>query len=326
MAEVSRLQAWPSHGCSSPGFSSQNLPSPGEAWEEAQPQAFFSDAKAMLEAAPALHQLTLAAAHEALREPMSRRLFLCRRAGAVVGAVAFKTLPAARAEDSDALRVSVAGEVSKEAAEGFFSFLGPKELRCLPAVGDVAGPPQPARAFAEACARHQGKEVVPKLDTEAMSLRHAPAVPSTVPGHMRAVTSADDPVLLGMAAWATHFAEDALGDAPVSQSESSDRLRAMLRDGKTLFVWERDGKPVAVAAMGRDLERTGCCLSFVFTARSERGHGYGGAVVAAACAELLTRRVCVMLFVDISSSYNTVKLYERLGFKREGNHVGLFFE
>jgi GNAT superfamily N-acetyltransferase len=100
---------------------------------------------------------------------------------------------------------------------------------------------------------------------------------------------------------------------PVHFSESNCMrlLKAALRD-EVVYMAERDGVPVAKAstnARGYGVDQVGG----VYTAPSERGKGFGAAVVTALVRVLLAEKPRVCLFVK-KRNRPAIALYDRLGF------------
>lgn len=129
---------------------------------------------------------------------------------------------------------------------------------------------------------------------------------------------APEPELLRtLTAWFGHFVEDAR-----SRDFTEEEKRAFLEEkagAGDLFVWvARDGCPVAVAAATSRIGDSGRQLGFVFTDRGHRNRGFGEALVRASCAAWLQRCSFVALFADVASSSNTVRLYEKVGFRSDG--------
>ena len=96
------------------------------------------------------------------------------------------------------------------------------------------------------------------------------------------------------------------------------------RVGDRFVLWDVDGTPVSMAmlrAPAAGVSRIGP----VFTPRTERGHGYGSAVTAAA-ADLAHRSGTpdVVLFADLANPVSNA-IYQRIGFEAVADSVRIDF-
>jgi len=126
--------------------------------------------------------------------------------------------------------------------------------------------------------------------------------------------------------WNLNFVEDALGHMEISMTKA-EALEAMQRaiSADDLFVWEKDGQVVSMARIGRRLSDKACSVSLVYTPREHRGHGYARVLLTTLCESLQAQGQRVFLFADMQSNFNTVPLYEKIGFSNEGVHVDIRF-
>lgn len=275
------------------------------------PAAFLEEAKEVLETCWGLNQHVLAAANAAETGTL---FFVVRLDGACAGAVAKAPMQGA----------NVAGIITAAGAHAVLQALD-KENGEASTIRMVTGPAESARAFASACAAMFGNDVIPGLEAEALVLDNAP-VPVNVPGELRKVAARDAALPL-LAEWHRQFCEDALGDGDCTITESL-QIMSSAADREELFVWTVAGRDVAMVTIGRrklGLDR--CSLNLVFVDRAERKRGYASAAVAALCSEKMQRgERKIALFAHIASRFNTVELYERLGFHRVGRHMGYHVE
>jgi GNAT superfamily N-acetyltransferase len=91
----------------------------------------------------------------------------------------------------------------------------------------------------------------------------------------------------------------------------------------SLRLWSVENEPVAMAGHGPTVETPSGSITRigpVFTPEDWRGRGYGSAVTATLCEELVARRSRVILYTD--ADYPTSnRVYQRLGFREIDNLV-----
>lgn len=88
-----------------------------------------------------------------------------------------------------------------------------------------------------------------------------------------------------------------------------------------LFVWEADGRPVAVAARFGDVRGVEE-VKFVYTPPAERDHGFGAGIVSHVAASITADgRTCV-LRADTSKP-GPQRLYRKIGFVPVAEHVSI---
>jgi predicted GNAT family acetyltransferase len=123
--------------------------------------------------------------------------------------------------------------------------------------------------------------------------------------------------------WVDLFVEEAFG--PVRDDGAGDRFVDNAdRAGNTFVLWDVDGAAVSMAMLrvpAADVSRIGP----VFTPLTERGHGYGSAVTAAA-ADLAHRSGTsdVVLFADLANPTSNA-IYQRIGFEPVVDSVRIDF-
>eukprot|EP00443_Scrippsiella_acuminata_P052960 CAMPEP_0115440430 /NCGR_PEP_ID=MMETSP0271-20121206/36294_1 /TAXON_ID=71861 /ORGANISM="Scrippsiella trochoidea, Strain CCMP3099" /LENGTH=297 /DNA_ID=CAMNT_0002866165 /DNA_START=71 /DNA_END=964 /DNA_ORIENTATION=- len=282
------------------------------------PATFMAKGAAMLEARPGLNQQMIGLATECLDNESRALLFLVHRDNAdgdVVGAVAFVF----RGDIDCATSAVVAGQVSAATMQALAASLDCSSLGRLSRVSTIAGPQAEAQCFAEGYAEHFGGAASPHAPAvlETMVLTVAPALGSVAGSLVQAKGSLDIKLLQTLMVWFSHFVEDA-NSRNFSEEEKRAFLEEKARAGD-LYIWKtEDGRPTAVAAATSRIGESGRQLGFVFTERGHRGKGYGEAIVRASCADWLQQCSFVALVADVASSSNTVRLYEKVGFKSDG--------
>jgi RimJ/RimL family protein N-acetyltransferase len=168
----------------------------------------------------------------------------------------------------------------------------------------VQGPDETARWFV-AEAETQGKRFGEGEPLRIHALSRPPSRPQ-VPGSFRRVVPKDAALLLE---WTIAFIRDADLRDPVPGIKD---IEATIVRGRHLF-WLMDGKPVAMAAMGRQL-RDCASIAPVYTLPTYRGRGFGGAITAAVVDEIFaTGRSTACLYVDVTNPASN-RCYAKLGF------------
>jgi predicted GNAT family acetyltransferase len=143
--------------------------------------------------------------------------------------------------------------------------------------------------------------------------------PNGVAGAARLATT-DDRGLL--ADWVGLFFAEAFN--PVHNDGGEGFISNADRAGHRFVLWDVNGAPVSVAMLrvpAADVSRIGP----VFTPLTERGHGYGSAVTAAA-ADLAHRSGTpdVVLFADLANPTSNA-IYQRIGFEPVVDSVRIDF-
>ena len=131
--------------------------------------------------------------------------------------------------------------------------------------------------------------------------------------------AADDDLELAMR-WFDAFTEEL--NLPERMQEP--RVRALIADRK-LWLWEDDaGRPGALALRTPAAAGT-ARVNCVYTPPEQRGHGFGGAVTAASCADALANDAeRVVLFTDVDAP-GPNKVYQRIGFRPVADHRVVHF-
>lgn len=142
--------------------------------------------------------------------------------------------------------------------------------------------------------------------------------PDYPPGGMRAASSND---LELVRRWAVGFQWDCFHEPPDERTFADAEKRVA---AGTLFFWE-DGLPRAMAARNRPTA-TGECISFVYTPREYRNHGYASAVVARLSQQILEegKSFCT-LFTDLGNPTSN-SIYRKLGYVGVADFLDIRFD
>lgn len=186
-----------------------------------------------------------------------------------------------------------------------------------PGLPGVGGPGATAVAFA-ATWRELGGPAACLAMRQGLYVADRVAAPQGVPGRHRLATPAD---LETLRPWGFAFTEEtgAAGGGP-----DLDHVTWRIVEG-LLHVWDVDGEPVSMAAV--TAPQSGVSrVQLVYTPKALRGKGYAAACVAAVTAAELANpgRTC-MLYTDLANPTSNA-LYERLGYRRVGDALDLYFE
>lgn len=286
--------------------------------------SFLEEAEALLESEPVMNQITLgvlsAACALGAAADDARDFFVIRSepGGHVVGAIAIDA-------STGRVRGSLAGSVSELAAHKILQeYTNDKRAALL---CGMCGNPTSVSAFSKAFSERFGCKVSPGIDAFALVINKAPPLPD-VAGNLRAV-GREEEVMEVLVQWHRQFVEDALShveEHPLPSREESLASLSGLATAGNLFVWEEEGKPRAMLAIGRRLGKHGASLSLVFTDREQRGRGFAKTAVASLCAEQLRTLQFLALFADSRPEVKTCQMYESLGFHNLGLHTQLLFK
>lgn len=135
--------------------------------------------------------------------------------------------------------------------------------------------------------------------------------PSGVPGSLRRSASADAPLLNG---WAVSFIEDIRDPVP----ERDDILTERASRGE-MWIWEVNGTPVSMAWASPPSGGVSR-ISWVYTPRQHRRHGYASAVVAGATAHQREQGNRCLLYTDLANPTSN-GIYQAIGYRRVGDAV-----
>lgn len=113
------------------------------------------------------------------------------------------------------------------------------------------------------------------------------------------------------------FIKDALPKEPVSTVRARILAQAHIENGNLFLLKNDKDEFVSMACNNRETKNSGC-VSFVYTPKEYRGHGYGSLVTALVSNEVLKKgkRFC-NLFTDLSNPTSN-KIYNNIGYKKIG--------
>jgi GNAT superfamily N-acetyltransferase len=275
-------------------------------------RGFIDAAGAYLVDREAEHNLILGvtgdlAAEAARGTPMSRSIYLATatHGGRVVGAAMMTPPHNVALSGIDPTDGSDPGaDLVADVIEAFVDDLGAFD----PDTPGVLAPVPIAAPFADTwCGRH-GRLPHRRLQ-ERIYRAERITPPADVPGSVRVATEADRDLLV---AWAAGFIVDAFGE-PDDAAATAMVGRALDRGQRTFYLWEFDGQPVSLAAVGGPTPN-GIRVGPVYTPPEDRRRGYASAVTAAASqAALDAGRRFVFLFTDLANPISN-RIYQSIGF------------
>lgn len=128
---------------------------------------------------------------------------------------------------------------------------------------------------------------------------------------MRALEAEDLNVITD---WLYQFHIEALPHEPYTREQARQNAEKRVPLGMT-FIWEADGKPVAMAALARPSAK-GITVNAVFTPPGERRTGYASALVAAISHEGLSRgKEFCALYTDLTNKTSN-SIYQKVGYHK----------
>jgi GNAT superfamily N-acetyltransferase len=245
-------------------------------------------AQAYLEARPARHNIVLTLLDERLRGPQAGRYWWVTCHEHVVG-------------------------LAMQSPPTFHAAVLPTDLSALGVIGEV----DVAAAFAGGWTERAGVGARPHEGQRLYALGEL-VRPSQVAGTLAAASAEDLPLLRR---WVTAFHADTAMD-PVG--DAGGWLPGYLADGG-LWVWRRDGAPVAMARTTRPVAGMSR-IGFVYTPPAHRRRGYAAALVAAVSQHLRDAGVeeCV-LYTQLSNPTSN-GVYRHIGFRAVAEVVRYDFD
>ncbi|MCS6825651.1 MAG: GNAT family N-acetyltransferase [Caldilinea sp.] len=169
----------------------------------------------------------------------------------------------------------------------------------------VNGVASVARAFAAAWRRLGGDaEVIMRLRVYELRVVIPPA---PTPGRLRQASFGD---LDCVYQWYLEFHDEA---TPADPPPRKEQIATSIEDG-SVYLWEMDGKPVSLAAKGRNLPH-GTSIGPVYTPPHLRGRGYASACVAALSQRILDEgKAFCTLFTDLANPTSN-HIYQQIGYR-----------
>lgn len=218
----------------------------------------------------------------------------------------------------------VLGAVPPDAAVAIADHLANENLL----VPRVDGMRPPAEAFAAAWTERTGTESfvqenmrLYRLGDDGVDGSPALATPTDVPGEAVVGTEADVELLTD---WRLTCLAEISEHRTNNRADVGRMVAASFTLGNGQVLWQVDGRPVAMAAVGAPREGMSR-VGPVYTPKELRGHGYGTAVTAAAARWALDRGADhVVLFTDLANPVSN-SIYQRIGFRAVADAVAIGF-
>jgi predicted GNAT family acetyltransferase len=177
-------------------------------------------------------------------------------------------------------------------------------------VSGVSGPPDTARAIADAWAAQTGGVTSCRMAQAMHVLDEVQDPPHPAPGSLRVAKPDERPLLV---AWMRDFTHD-VGLAGSDQAEAMVDVRLSYGG---LLVWDAGG---AASILGVTPPVAGVVrIGPVYTPPDKRRRGYAASAVAAASRQALAdgARAC-MLFTDLANPTSN-RIYAEVGYRRTGD-------
>jgi len=173
----------------------------------------------------------------------------------------------------------------------------------------VVGPAAEAEQMASAWVQVRGCAAHLAMDQRLYQLNQV-GWPQGIPGRVRLVGDTD---LEFLSHSIQGFYRDAIPWEIITEEELHQNAARRVREGMT-YLWDLNGKPVALAALTRPTQR-GIAVNAVYTPPEHRKHGYATALVAAVSAEGLRRskEFCV-LYTDLMNPTSN-SIYQKVGYR-----------
>ncbi|RZA06769.1 MAG: GNAT family N-acetyltransferase [Proteobacteria bacterium] len=173
----------------------------------------------------------------------------------------------------------------------------------------VIGPAEASEGFARAWAAAKGCQLKLSMDQGLYQLNEV-FPPVGIAGEARLASQADLDLL---AEWSHGFYQDALPWELPGKEEIHASTLARIQ-GRSLYLWEAKGEPVAMTALARPTAR-GISVNSVYTPPAHRKRGFATALVAAVSAEGLARgkKFCV-LYTDLQNPTSNA-IYQKVGYR-----------
>jgi len=177
------------------------------------------------------------------------------------------------------------------------------------AVNGVVGPQTEVDSFSKQWCSRKGCMVKSITNQRIYEVREViPAV--NVHGSWRVARTSDFDLVL---AWMEEFHREAVPDQPYSLDALRNSLALRIGIG-TMFLWEQDAHPVAMAGISRPTPRT-YTVNAVYTPPEHRRNGYATVLVAAISEFALSLgKEAAVLYTDLSNPTSN-SIYTKIGYK-----------
>jgi predicted GNAT family acetyltransferase len=179
-----------------------------------------------------------------------------------------------------------------------------------PRVPGVVGEAATARRAADLWTAHTGRAHRLEMAQRIYELERV-IPPRPVEGAMAIAAEGDRAVV---ARWLVDFNLEAQGQRVELAAMDAFAARWIAREGRTMYLWVVDGRPVSMAGAQGDTPN-GIRVSAVYTPPEQRGRGYASALVAAVSQAQLDggKRYC-FLFTDLANPTSN-KIYTAIGYR-----------
>ena len=175
----------------------------------------------------------------------------------------------------------------------------------------VVGPAGEAELFARSWSKVRRCSAALVMDQLIYRLTEVVNPETPPPGQARPAGPDDLPLL---AEWVYRFHHEALPREAFSRHEARQNAQERVVAESGTWVWEVEGRAVAMAALTRPTAR-GIMVNAVYTPPDQRRRGYAGALVAALSSEGLRRgkHHCV-LYTDVTNLTSN-GIYQKIGYR-----------
>ncbi|MRG86282.1 GNAT family N-acetyltransferase [Salinibacillus xinjiangensis] len=134
-----------------------------------------------------------------------------------------------------------------------------------------------------------------------------------------ALAEMDDLPLLVM--WMKAFIKET-HEMPLSNEDIENRMRSKI-EGKTLYLWKVNRKPVTMTAKGRQ-SPNGRVVTLVYTPKEFRGNGYASTLVKKVSEHILMDKSFCTLYTDLANPTSN-KIYQNIGYEPVQDSIVLKF-
>jgi predicted GNAT family acetyltransferase len=199
----------------------------------------------------------------------------------------------------------IVSEGPAESVEKLADHFVAKKWVCPGVVGQAAT----SEAFAKRWIAATGCRTTSIIRQRIYELREVDSPPAPR-GSIRLATPEDEALLLQ---WSKEFSDEALPGQPQDLETMALNLSAKIKEGQQ-FIWEDDGRPVSMAAVGRPTRRS-ISIAPVYTPQSARRRGYATALTAGVSQHALdSGREMVVLYTDLENPTSNA-IYMKIGFR-----------
>lgn len=189
------------------------------------------------------------------------------------------------------------------------------ELNIFPS--GVSGPTLEANRFRDLWTAKHSLSVRSSMSQQIYQASRV-IMPASIPGFMRSAIEPDLPVL---AEWSLQFANDC---GLIFDRENIEQSVSIALATPSRYFWIVDGSPVSMAGV-QGLTPSGIRVSWVYTPRNFRGHGYASMLVAMLTQTMLSEgRSFCFLYTDLSNPVSN-SIYKRIGYQPVSDSIHHYF-